>query len=816
MRRPIALLSLLLITGCNGGDPDKGGGGGGGEETPDPYDVEVGPYSADIRWTEYGIPHITAEDYGSLGYGMGYAFARDHACVLADQIVMVRSERSRHFGEAWVDMDLGWKALGVREQAEAGWFTLSARAQEAIIGYAAGYSRFLEEGGLTDPRCAGEDWVQPIDHIDLLSYYLALGLYGSGAVFVEELGSGTPPNAPADSRGGSQALPGGLEVLQPLVEPELGSNGWAIGRDRSESGGGVLLSNTHFPAHGERKWHESHLTIPGEVDVYGASLMGVAVVNLGFNRHVAWTHTVSNAPRFTGALLSLDPTDPTRYLYDGEYEDMTPRTYAVEVLQGDGALVTVERTLYTSRWGPVMNAPVLGWNELYALALTDANANNLAMLETWFQMNRADSMDAFEAAHRDSGGIPWVHTMAADTEGEVLYIDSSTVPRLSAAAAARYPEWLDEQPLAALFDENGARVVDGSDPMFAWESDPGADAWRPDVVPFDQMPRLRRTDYVFNANDNHWLSNPEAPLEGYPFLYGSERTPRSPRTRMNLRYLSETGEGAADGADGRFSLAEVEAAALSGRGILADDLRAAFAEACVGLDDPEIGDEEVDIAPACAALAGWDGTATLDQGGAALWREMMGGGRFSYDDLKDRGLLYAEPFDPDSPLDTPRGLSPEAPVPELLAEATLDLEAAGLAPDTPLGEAQFMRKGGADLPVPGGQDLEGVIAIATYSSGNATLLDLPPRGAVINGTTDLTDEGYQINYGNSFVMAVDLGGDSPACRAIMTYSQADDPASPHFDDQTRRLGEEGALRPCLFEDADVAVGTIEELSLTLE
>ena len=55
-------------------------------------------YSAEIRRTEYGIPHIVANDYGSLGYGYGYAFAQDNLCVMADRVVTLRGERSRHFG----------------------------------------------------------------------------------------------------------------------------------------------------------------------------------------------------------------------------------------------------------------------------------------------------------------------------------------------------------------------------------------------------------------------------------------------------------------------------------------------------------------------------------------------------------------------------------------------------------------------------------------------------------------------------------------------------------------------------------------------
>ena len=54
--------------------------------------------SATIRRTEYGIPHISAKDYGGLGFGYGYAFAQDNLCVLASWVVTMRGERSRYFG----------------------------------------------------------------------------------------------------------------------------------------------------------------------------------------------------------------------------------------------------------------------------------------------------------------------------------------------------------------------------------------------------------------------------------------------------------------------------------------------------------------------------------------------------------------------------------------------------------------------------------------------------------------------------------------------------------------------------------------------
>ena len=838
--RHLALLALATTFGCSGPPPGKsaptatpGGDSGTPDTAPDPYDVEVGPYTATVRWTEYGIPHIQADEYGSLGYGMGYAFAQDHACTLMDQIVMVRSERSRWFGAGpdglYTDQDFGWLGLRVVADAESGWFELDAEIQAGLVGYAAGFNQWLQDVGvdhIPDPRCAGAAWVREINHIDLLAYYLAFGLQGSGSVFVDAVGSAAPPTTATATDAPRKPPPPVERTLGAIKEPLLGSNGWAIGSDRSESGGGMLLSNTHFPAVGERKWHESHLTIPGELDVYGASLMGVPLINIGFNRAVAWTHTVSTAPRFVAVLLALDPANPTRYDHHGTMTDMTSEVHAIEVLQSDGSVAVEERTLWYSDFGPVINAPVFGWSDTLAVAVHDANADNLAMIPTWFDMGRARSLAEFQQAHETHAGIPWVHTMAADTEGTAWYIDSSAVPNWSAEAEAAWEGLATTDPIVSLFAGYGVYAVPSADPTFRWVEEAGAR--EPGLVPYHKMPQLTRTDYVYNANDNHWLSNAEAPLTGYPRLYGTEETVRSPRTRMNLRYLSEAGPDTEDGADDRFSLSELEAAALSGRGIFAEELLAPIRARCAAHREEAIPvdgvDEPVALGPACDALDGWDGRVRVESTGAALWREMLGGDLFSWDDLRDAGNLWAEPFDPTRPDDTPHSLADhtgpaeEDPILRALALALVRLEQAGIAPDAALGEVQFLPRGDARYPVPGGPDLEGVIQIATWSGGaSGTLLDTPERGTVVHGTTDLTEDGYIVNYGNSWVMAVDMGGESPAARAILTYSQAEYPDSEHHSDQTAWYGSEQALRPIRFDEADIlADPTLVEQILTME
>ena len=82
----VSCLSLALLVACKSkseAPPAK---------TP-PKEVAKTGYHATIRWTSYGIPHIEAKDLRSLAFGQGYAFATQNVCVLADQIVKVRSER---------------------------------------------------------------------------------------------------------------------------------------------------------------------------------------------------------------------------------------------------------------------------------------------------------------------------------------------------------------------------------------------------------------------------------------------------------------------------------------------------------------------------------------------------------------------------------------------------------------------------------------------------------------------------------------------------------------------------------------------------
>jgi len=761
----------------------------------DPIELEPQGYEhrAVIRWTGSGIPHVLADDVPSAAYGQGWAFARLNGCLLADQVLKVRSERAAFLGpgpdDVHVRSDLVLKFLGVYANAQAGIADLRARAEEGdanaesllavVEAYAEGYNDFITTRADALP-CGAEPWLRPIGAEDLFAHYVELGMLASSRQIHDLIWAAEPPGR---ERSGSEPAP--RTTLADIRGKRPGSNGWGIGRERSANGRGMVVANPHFPWEGELKLYESHLRVPGELDVYGASLMGVVGVLIGFNPDVAWTHTVSDGQRLTVYNLEIDPDDPTRYLHDGQSKPMESEVHEVQVLQEDGSLSTVARRFWRSHHGPIVALPPLGWSATQAFAIRDANANNQRMIEQFLGMNRATGMDEFQRVHDEVRGIPWVNTMAASRDGRAWYIDATPTPNLSQEAIDHWLQAREEDFFTILLDDNGLVLLPGNDSRFDWVEEDGAR--EPGLVPLADVPRLERADFVFNANDSHWLSNPLQPLVGYSPLHGFEATPRSPRTRMNAVTLLDE-DRSMSGADHKFDLEELRDAILSNRGIMAELLRDAVVARCQGAAPVPYGDETIDVTEACQRLAAWDLRLDPDSVGAVVWREFLGD--FDFEALLDSGALFRVPFDPLDPVATPAELRepPEDPaddrILEALAGAVVRLRQAGIPLDATLAQAQYTLRAGRKIPIHGGVSAEGVANLVIYSVLKTALGDPTPRGTVINTTTGLTDQGYVVNYGSSFVMAMRFTDDAPEAYAFVTYGQSDDPRSPYHTDQT--------------------------------
>ena len=724
-----------------------------------------------IRTTEGGVPRIVADSWTGLGYGYGFSLAKENICSMADIYTTVRGERSKYFGPEgkWMltgngieftnlESDFAHKRV-IAENTIPKVLKMKPpngplpEVKQVINGYVKGYNAWLakNKSKIQDTTCKGQPWVRPITNLDAyLRFYELATMAGSGAA-VDGIANAEPPapvmmSAPASE----DAVPSAAQLKGLGGTAAIGSNAVSLGSESTSTGKGMLYGNPHFPWSGSERFFQSQLTIPGKINVSGGSLLGSPVIQIGHTQNVAWSHTVSTARRFNFFRETLVPGDPTKYLVDGQPTPMKETTITVD--KGNGETET--RTLYSTKHGPISNSiqktPLFPWGTDYAYSLFDANANSLRVVNQFFAFNRSQSVADIKKAIQQNQGVPWVNTIAADSKGNAMFADVSVVPNLT-------DERVAECNTPGLGDTawtlQKVAVLEGSDSSCDMQKAPGAVTTG--VLPPSQMPMQIRKDYGSNMNDSYWLSNPEAPLTGYPSIIGNEETARSLRTRNGLVQIEERLAGG-----GKFTPTTLREFIDNNRNHSADLLIPAMVTYCKA--NPTI--DTVDVSAACTVLENWDLSDGLDSPGAYLGREVL------YNLLGVPGGPWTAPFSLGDPVHTPNGLDTgKAGVPEALSGAVTYMASKSIPLDATWRDYQYVTKAGDKIPIPGGPGSLGVFNVISALFNND------------NGHYD------RVRHGSSFIiMASMTGAKCPDVKTILTYSQAaTNELSPHYADQTK-------------------------------
>lgn len=757
-------------------------------------------YKADITFTAHGIPHIKANDVGSLGFGEGYVTASDHMCNISHIIMRAKGELSRYLGAGEGNQnflsDYAVRGLGLPDRYQAGFDRQPDAVKLTLEGYASGINKFLADYKTTGDGslwCDGEEWVQPVTALDIFARarYIneTLPRLG-GALFAAK----PPEQAEASHLIDEAAL---IASVDALGAGGFGSNAWAIGKDLSETGGGMLLANPHYPWFGSNRFWEKHLTIPGEVDMYGVTLVGMPGVAIGFNKDVAWSHTVSASQRVVVYQLTLNPDAPMSHMFEGESNPLTVKNFSVPVKDADGALRDEPAKMYFSHHGPIVALPGMAWSEQVAFAVRDANRDNDDTIAQWSDMGRADSMEAFKAAHEKWNAIPWINTIATSRDGQAVYLDNSTVGNLSDGAIAAWQEAYNAGGLVKqAYDQSRLTILDGSRAENDFVAGDGPLAG---TVPFANRPQITRSDYVFNSNDSYWLSSPRAPMTGYSPLYGPVETERSLRTRQNMLHLEDE---RARGEDGKWSIREIQDAVLSNESLAAALLLAQAVSLC---------DETVETVgeQVCNALRAYNGHLNIDSAGAIIFREWL----FAYQArTRTAGKpMFAEGFDVEGPVETPRGMGDTELAIQALQDAAAVLSEAAISLDAPLGAVQVAVRGEERIPMHGGFTVEGVANLIDQRPNDTS--GPFPNSAPYETRSGLSDRGYLVSGGTSFIMTLAYGADGPEAEAFLTYGQSGTPDDEHYSDQTKLFSQK-QWRKIYFKPEDVDANAVRKLVIT--
>jgi len=130
----------------------------------------------EVSRTAHGVPHVRAENFRSLAYGLAHAYAQDNLCMFADSVVTVRGERALFFGgqarprqragdeygggSNFMDLnneesDFFFKGYLDIEQLRANYAAGPAEPRELLEGFVEGYNRYIKDNaGKLPAACA--------------------------------------------------------------------------------------------------------------------------------------------------------------------------------------------------------------------------------------------------------------------------------------------------------------------------------------------------------------------------------------------------------------------------------------------------------------------------------------------------------------------------------------------------------------------------------------------------------------------------------------------------------------------------------------
>lgn len=454
----------------------------------------------DVYFDERLVPHLFASNQEDLFFAQGYVTASDRLWQM-DFISYVSAGRlSEILGKDLLEYDRTQRRNGMLYAASKSLAMMEKdkETKAALDNYTAGVNAWIDQLSYKDLPVEyklldyqPEPWtnlksVLIIKYMSaILSGYesdvpssamrLALGEKRYDELFpnffLDHDSSSFILNTPHDSLPKSDYLDYSFlesraEIEESTFNPHLGSNSWAIGKDKSATGNAVLCADPHLNLSLPAIWYE--IQLKGDVqNVYGYSIPGVPGVIIGFNEEISWGLTNGSADVIDYHKLILKP-DYSAYKYDGKWQKTVMRLEEIKVKNE----TTFQDTVFYAKQGPIASDARFGDPSKRGFAFDWTLHNPSNELLSFLQINRAQNNEQFVAAIKHYK-CPAQNFSYADTEGNIgMYFQGDVLLR----------KWKDQ----------GKFVLDGS----------RSDHFEKQVIAALPSAYNPTEGYVYSANNN--------------------------------------------------------------------------------------------------------------------------------------------------------------------------------------------------------------------------------------------------------------------------------------------------------------------------
>jgi penicillin amidase len=581
------------------------------------------PYgSAAVTYDDHHRPSISAESQEAAYFAVGYVHAADRLFEIDMFRRTAQGRLAEVLGPFAVERDVRHTKLDFRTAAAATRRRLSGTEIERVLtAYADGITAYIEaeppgvEFGLFDyepdpwsvlDTLSITKWVSwrfgggtSLRHrlyrqrFDADTYETLFPTHFPGrppAIRSESTSTDTDPTSDGsvfgsvdtdEAGGGSRARsetpldPAFVEWATGSDPPTyLGSNGWVVSGEFTESGRAAVCSDPHVGLQAPPFWYEQRVETPDNT-VEGVALPGVPIVEIGRNDTGAWGLTALQGD-VTDLYTYEVSDDGNRYEHRGEWKPFETEERRVPVRGGDNRTVTMKKTVH----GPVLDRTIDGTTRQIGIAWPGFSDSD-QVVTGFFRLQRADSVEEARAACAEIG-IP-LNVFYGNDDGDTLYQVVGDIPIRR-----------EDGNVVA-----GDRLFDGSVGEGEWsEYEPYGSLGAETTVPFTELPSVTNADYVVSANQRP-TDDPAYPIGGRGFAPGVRAT----------RIYELLDEATADG--GTVDISTLKSIQLDTVDLLAQEL------VPVILDTREQLDTRLDSW--LDALEKWDYTMTRDSTAALVF-----------------------------------------------------------------------------------------------------------------------------------------------------------------------------------------------------
>jgi len=244
-----------------------------------------------------------------------------------------------------------------------------------------------------------------------------------------------------------------------FIDAPMASNDWIVSGKLTESGHAMLANDPHLEHMEPSLFYPIHLQGAG-IDAYGVAFAGVPFPVLGHTRKISWGATTPATDVQDLFMETVDPKNPGRYRYKGEWREFTIRKEIIRVRVGS-RLKNETIEIRQSVHGPIINeiagnlpenTPPLAmrwtaWDFSRNLKVFDALIQSttvdefmgkvrlipkseigMSSIATMYNyLLKGDSYKDFIKA-MDAIVVPGQNWVGADADGHIIYLPGGFVP----------------------------------------------------------------------------------------------------------------------------------------------------------------------------------------------------------------------------------------------------------------------------------------------------------------------------------------------------------------------------------------------------